>query len=315
MGGTYLLLWGTVFLSAVLLTYGISVACDDRQKLKKRVSEVEATPVAAIFRPQEQSNPLIKRIIARFSSFGKLTLKDTEETTLQKMLIHADFRSPSALTIFYGIKGILALLLPIPFILYFIVRGQLTLVPLLVTVVIGYIGYSLPQYFLGRLVRRRQDKIDRALPDVIDLFVICMEAGLALQPTLNRVADEIRDVCQEFYNELQITAGEMRNGIPRDTALRNLGKRTGVDSLQSLVTLMIQSEKLGTSLAQSLRVHADFTRVQRTLRAEEMAQKLPVKIVVPLIFFILPAMFIVIIGPGAIHMGKTLIPLLHSTVF
>ena len=106
----------------------------------------------------------------------------------------------------------------------------------------------------------------------------------------------------------------MRTGITRDTALRNLGKRTGVDSLQSLVTLMIQSERLGTSLAQSLRAHADFTRVQRTLRAEEMAQKLPVKIVVPLVFFILPAMFIVIIGPGAIQMGKTLIPLLYGKV-
>ncbi|MBU4232286.1 MAG: type II secretion system F family protein [Proteobacteria bacterium] len=314
MGGIYLLLWVAVFLAAVLLTYGASMAYDNRQKLKKRMNEVEAAPAVAIFHQQEAFNPKIKRIMAWFSSFGKFSLKNTEETTIQKMLIHANFRNPTALTIFYGFKGLMALVLPIPVILFFIVRGQLTLVPLLVTVVIGYIGYSLPQYLLGRLVRRRQDKIDRALPDVIDLFIICMEAGLSLQPTLNRVSDEIRDVCQEFYQELQITAGEMRTGITRDTALRNLGKRTGVESLQSLVTLMIQSEKLGTSLAQSLRAHADFSRVQRTLRAEEMAQKLPVKIVVPLVFFILPAMFIVIIGPGAIQMGKTLIPLLYGTV-
>jgi tight adherence protein C len=315
MIGTYLLLWGAIFLSAAILTYGISVARDERQRLKKRMSEIETAPVAAIFRPQEQSNPLIKRIIARFSSFGKMAQKDTEETALKKMLIHADFRSPSAPTIFYGIKGISALLLPIPLILFFITRSQLTPVTLLVTIVIGYVGYSLPQFVLSRLVRSRQDRIDRALPDVIDLFVICMEAGLSLQPTINRVADEIRSVCEEFYTELQITAGEMRTGIPRDAALRNLGKRTGVDSLQSLVTLMIQSEKLGTSLAQSLRAHAEFTRTQRTLRAEEMAQKLPVKIVVPLVFFILPAMFIVIIGPGAIQMAKTLIPLLYGKTF
>jgi tight adherence protein C len=314
MNGINLLLWGTVFLSAGLLTYGVSVAYENRQKLKKRVNSAEAAPVVAIFQEHKASNPAIKQIMAWFSSLGKFSLKTTEESLIQKMLIHANFRNPSALTIFYGLKGLMALLLPIPLILFFIMRGQLTASSLFFAVIIGYIGYSLPQYFLGRFVRSRQDKIDRSLPDVIDLFIICMEAGLALQPTLNRVSEEIRDVCQEFYHELQITAGEMRTGITRDTALKNLAKRTGVDSLQSLVTLMIQSEKLGTSLAQSLRAHADFTRVQRTLRAEEMAQKLPVKIVVPLVFFILPAMFIVIIGPGAIHMGRTLIPLLYGTV-
>ena len=315
MSGIHLLAWSAIFLTAVLLTYGISVAYDNRQKLKKRMDEVEAAPAIGIFRQQKATNSLIKRIITWFSSFGKLALKDTEETNIQKMLIHANFRTPNAITIFYGFKGLTALLLPIPFILFLIMRGQLTLMPLLVTVVIGYIGYSLPQYFLGRLASKRQDKIDRALPDVIDLFVICMEAGLALQPTINRVAEEIRDVSEDFYNELQITGGEMRTGIPRDTALRNLGKRTGVNSLQSLVTLMVQSEKLGTSLAQSLRAHAEFTRVQRTLRCEEMAHKLPVKIVIPLVFFILPAMFIVIVGPGVIEMGKTLIPLLYGKAF
>jgi tight adherence protein C len=315
MSGIHLLAWSAIFMTAVLLTYGISTAYENRQKLKKRMNEVEAAPAIGIFRQQGATNHPIKRIISWFSSFGKLAIKDTEETNIQKMLIHANFRTPSAITIFYGFKGLTALLLPVPFILVLIMRGQLTLVPLLVTVLISYIGYSLPQYFLGRLVRKRQDKIDRALPDVIDLFVICMEAGLALQPTINRVAEEIRDVSEDFYNELQITGGEMRTGITRDTALRNLGKRTGVNNLKSLVTLMIQSEKLGTSLAQSLRAHADFSRVQRTLRSEEMAQKLPVKIVVPLVFFILPAMFIVIVGPGAIQMGKTLIPILYGKAF
>jgi tight adherence protein C len=315
MNGIHWLAWSAIFLTAVLLTYGISAAYDNRQKLKKRLDEVEAAPAIGIFRQPAATNPLIKRIVTWFSSFGKLSLKDAEESNIQKMLMYANYRHASAITIFYGFKGLTALLLPIPLILFLIVRGQLTLLPLLITVVVGYIGYSLPQYFLGRLVAKRQDRIDRALPDVIDLLVICMEAGLSLQPTINRVAEEIRDVCEDFYTELQITGGEMRTGIPRDTALRNLGKRTGVNSLQSLVTLMIQSEKLGTSLAQSLRAHADFTRVQRTLRCEEMAQKLPVKIVVPLVFFILPAMFIVIIGPGAIEMGKTLIPLLNGKTF
>jgi tight adherence protein C len=314
MIGMNLLAWSAVFFTVALLTYGISATIGGRQKLKKRMDTAEALPTVAIFRQEKDANSLKKRIITWFSSFGKLTLKTQEETKIQTLLIHANFRSPGALTIFYGLKGLTALVLPVPFTLLLLMREHLTLFPLLATFVMGAIGYALPQYFLQRMVRNRQDKIDRALPDVIDLFVICMEAGLALQATINRVADEIRDVCLDFYQELQITGGEMRAGIPRDVALKNLGKRTGVPSVQSLVTLMVQSEKLGTSLAQSLRAHGDFTRMQRTLRAEEMASKLPVKIVVPLIFFILPAMFIVIVGPGAIHMGKTLIPLLYKVM-
>jgi tight adherence protein C len=312
MSGIDLLAWSAVFLAVVLLIYGLSTSHTNRQKLKKRAKQAEAAPTVAIFRQEEATSPRLKRVIAWLSSVGNFTVKNQEETKIQTMLIHADFRNPNAITILYALKGLTALMLTIPCALLLVIQGKLTPLYLLLTFVVGGIGYTLPQYFLSKMVEKRQDKIDRALPDVIDLLVICMEAGLALQATINRVADEIRDVCQEFYQELQITGGEMRTGIPRDTALKNLGKRTGVNSLQSLVTLMVQSERLGTSLAHSLRTHGDFTRMQRTLNAEEMAAKLPVKIVVPLIFFILPAMFIVIVGPGIIHMAKSLLPLLYN---
>jgi tight adherence protein C len=313
MSGMTWLAWGAIFTASFLLTYGISLTYSTRQQLKRRINETEvASPGVAIFRPEEATNPLKKWLSNWLISFGKLARKNQEETKVQSMLIHANFRKPNAITIFYGIKVLSAMLLPIPFSLLLIVRGNLTLLPLLGLFLVGAIGYALPQFFLNKIVHKRQDKIDRMLPDVIDLFVICMEAGLALQATINRVAEEIRGVCHDFYTELQITAGEMRTGISRDTALKNLGKRTGVQSLKSLVTLMVQSEKLGTSLADSLRAHADFSRVQRTLRAEEMAAKLPVKIVIPLVLFILPAMFIVIVGPGAIVMAKTLLPLLFG---
>jgi tight adherence protein C len=313
MSGMTWLAWGAIFTASFLLTYGISLTYSTRQQLKRRIDETEvASPGVAIFREEEATNPLKKRLANWLVSFGKLARKNQEETKIQTLLTHANFRNPKAITIFYGLKVLSAMLLPIPFSLLLIVRGQLTLSHLLGLFLVGGIGYALPQYFLNRIVRKRQDKIDRVLPDVIDLFVICMEAGLALQATINRVAEEIRSVCHDFYMELQITAGEMRTGISRDTALKNLGKRTGVQSLQSLVTLMVQSEKLGTSLADSLRAHADFSRMQRTLRAEEMAAKLPVKIVIPLVLFILPAMFIVIVGPGAIVMAKSLLPLLFG---
>jgi tight adherence protein C len=187
-------------------------------------------------------------------------------------------------------------------------HDKLTGVSILISFGLAGVGYLLPQFILQKIVNRRHEKLDKALPDVIDLFVICMEAGLSLQATVNRVAEEIRPVCPEFYSELQITGGEMRTGIARDAALTNLGQRTGVQSVQSLVTLMNQSEKMGASIAQSLRVHADFVRTQRTLRAEEKAAQLPVKIMVPMVFFIFPALFIVILGPAVIRISQQLLP-------
>ncbi len=300
------------FLAITVLAYWLCQDFSSRRNLKKRMDEPKNSPAVALLREETARDTPLKRLVHWLSPYGKLTAKEGEETKFQTMLIHAGFRNPSAVTIFYGLKAFVALVFPLPVLMFFTIRGNLTLLHIVLAFLMGAIGYSLPQFMLHRIVQRRQEKIDRALPDVIDLLIICMEAGLALQATINRVADEVKGVCREVYEELQITGGEMRTGISRDLALKNLGKRTGVQSLQSLVTLMVQSEKLGTSLTQSLRSHADFSRMQRTLGAEEMAAKLPVKIVIPLIFFILPAMFIVIVGPGVIQMARTLIPLLFG---
>ncbi|MBW1986350.1 MAG: type II secretion system F family protein [Deltaproteobacteria bacterium] len=171
-------------------------------------------------------------------------------------------------------------------------------------------GFFLPTYLLRVKIRKRQDRLDKALPDVLDLIIICMEAGLSLNGTLNLVVEEIRGIYKDFYNELLITTNEIRTGIPWHEALNNLGQRTGVQSVRSLVALMIQSDRLGASIAQALRTHADFVRVQRALRAEEQASKLAVKLLFPLICFIFPAMFIVILGPAVIRISKILLPTL-----
>jgi len=203
-------------------------------------------------------------------------------------------------------------LLPIPFIMYIVIRGKVTPVNLIFGFMLGGIGYFIPHYVLEKKVQRRQERIDKALPDVLDLFTICLEAGLGLQAAINRVADEIKSMCYDFYVELQLLAGEMRGGIVRDEALRNLAKRTGVQSVRALATLIIQSDKLGTSISQALRVHADTSRVQRGLRAEEKAGQMPVKIMIPLIFFIFPAIFVVAVGPGAIQVARNLLPRLSG---
>ena len=312
MQGLDWLIWVACFVTGTFFVYGVLHYTGSRRMVKDRFKKTTAK-VMPIYQ-RESGGKRMKRLLDWVSSCGKFATKDKENTyKLRLSLIQAGFRHPKGTAIYFGFQALGAFFLPLPYLLVNAMHGTMTSGNLMICLLLAGGGFYLPQFSLKIITKRRKDRIDRALPDVLDLLIVCMEAGLSLQPTLNRVSEEIRDVCQEFNHELQITAGEMRTGITRDTALRNLGKRTGVESLQSLVTLMIQSEKLGTSLAQSLRAHADFSRVQRTLRAEEMAQKLPVKIVVPLVFFILPAMFIVIIGPGAIQMGKTLIPLLYGT--
>jgi tight adherence protein C len=310
------LAWGGTFIAIVLMTYGLVMAYGSRRLLRKRMEEPKARrpqATVSVLRQEEAANPLLRRLFNWLTLSGQWGLRDQQEVSrVRELLIHGGFRNPKAPAILHGLKVTMGLLLPVPFVLYLIMHEKVNSTTLMVAFLLAGLGYFLPQIVLGHLVKGRQEKINRALPDVLDLFIICMEAGLALQATIKRVADEIRPVCPEFYKELQITGGEMRTGISRDLALKNLGQRTGVQSVQSLVTLMIQSERLGTSIAQSLRTHADFVRVQRTLRAEERAAKLPVKILFPMMFFIFPAMFIVIIGPGIIKIAKELLPTLYG---
>jgi tight adherence protein C len=166
-------------------------------------------------------------------------------------------------------------------------------------------GFYMVPYLLRLLTSRRQDRIDKALPDVLDLLIVCMEAGLSLQATINRVSDEVKSISIDLYKELQLTNAELRTGINREIALRNLGERTGVQNVKALVGLMIQSDRMGASIVQSLRTHAAFLRVQRSQRAEERAAKLPVKILFPLLLFIFPAIFVVVLGPAAIKITKS----------
>ena len=169
------------------------------------------------------------------------------------------------------------------------------------------LGYYLPKYILQKALKQRQNRIDRTLPDVLDLMIVAMEEGLSLQSTLNHVADEVKRISKDFHGEQRITNAELRTGIPRDNALKNMGERTGVQSVKSLIGLMIQSEKMGASISQSLRTHADFVRVQRAQKAEEMAAKLPIKIIFPTLLCMFPAIFIVILGPAAIQIYHTLL--------
>ena len=146
-----------------------------------------------------------------------------------------------------------------------------------------------------------------ALPDTIDLLVICVEAGLGLEAAITRVANELKLRSKELSEELSLLNLEMRHGMLRRDALRNLAKRTDLEALNSLVSLLIQTERFGTSITQALRVYSDAFRTERFRKAEEMATKLPIKLLFPLIFFIFPSLFVVILGPAAIRIHQVML--------
>jgi len=308
MSGVVWLMMAAAFITCAALVYGILAYYQNRQKLKERIKGGQTLAVP-LFRREEKENPLKKRFLDWVSRCGKWGMKDPEDVSLMRStLIQAGFRHPKASAVYFGLRALAAFILPLPYLLANLMRGKSATSNLLVAFLFSGAGFYLPLYFLKVITRRRQDRIDKALPDVLDLLIVCMEAGLAIQATFNRVAEEIKPVSADLHRELMITNAELRTGITRETALQNMADRTGVQSIKSLVGMMIQSEKMGTSLSQALRVHSNFLRLQRAQKAEAIAAKMPVKIMFPMLVFIFPAIFIVVLGPAAIN-------LLHSSLF
>ena len=165
------------------------------------------------------------------------------------------------------------------------------------------LGYLIPDFWLGRLIKNRQEKLRSGLPDVLDLLVICIEAGLSLDQATKRTTEELMKAQPAICDELNIVVLEQRAGRPRADCWRHLAERTDVDVLRNLVTVLVQSEQFGTSIAKTLRVHSDTLRTQRIQKVEEMAAKTTVKLVFPLVLFIFPSLFLVVLGPAFITMS------------
>ncbi len=292
------------------LTYGLCVYLGTRREMQERFAK-STTGIAPLVRRDSKNSTLREWALGAISSFGNMALgkeKEKKETSdLRLTLIQAGFRYTNSVAVFYGIKALSTMLFPLCYLIYMMWTSKVTTMNLGIALAVAALGYYLPNYILRRSLKRRQDRIDKALPDVLDLMIVSMEAGLSLQSSLNHVAEEMRRISKDLQQEFRITNAELRTGIPRDAALKNLGERTGVQSIKSLIALMIQSEKMGASIAQSLRTHADFVRVQRGQRAEELAAKMPIKIIFPTLFCIFPAIFVVILGPAAIQIYRSLI--------
>lgn len=248
---------------------------------------------------------LQRRFTILLKRFGTYTKPKREEdlSRVEKLFVRAGFRKRSAVIIFFGVKTLLAIVLPL-FYLAILIIFDLPIHLLLsafLFVLSAALGCYLPEGWLQFSLRKRQGKILESFPDALDLLVICVESGMSLDAAINRVGDEIKLSSPDVSDELRLLALELRAGKSRRDALKNFGARSGLEDVNYLATLLIQTDRLGTSLAQALRVHADSLRVKRYQGAEEKAAKLPVKMMLPLVCCIFPSLFLVVLGPPVLQ--------------
>ncbi len=237
------------------------------------------------------------------------SLRPSDEEELGKVrlkLLNAGFRNENAVAVFFGIKLILMLLgLAIAFPIVALKLGM-TRNALIITAVSGGIGFYLPGLVVGSRKKKRFEAIFLGLPDALDLMVVCVEAGLGLDAAMRRVTTELVTSCQVLCEEFAISNFQLQMGRPRKDVLRDLGLRTGVDDLRSLAAVIIQAEKFGSSIGSALRVQSDAMRLRRRQYAEERAAKTAVKIMIPMILFIFPGVFVILVGPAGIQIANTL---------
>lgn len=233
-------------------------------------------------------------------------------TIMQKRLIRAGFRSPGALKMLYGWKVSLGIALPVVTALAVIGMDLDSDRKLLVIVLAAAAGLLGPNEYVRMAAKRRQRKIRRALPNALDLLVVCVESGLGLDQAIMQAAKELEHAHPEIAQEFSMVNLELKAGKRRAEALRNLAERTAVEELKKLVAVLIQADRFGTGVAQSLRAHSDYMRVQARQVAEEKAAKLGVKLVFPIFFCILPSLFVVTVGPVMVRISRELLPMMRN---
>jgi tight adherence protein C len=251
-------------------------------------------------------------VIKLSGPFAKLSLPSTgwEQSPVRLRFVHAGYRGNAPVALYFGAKTLLSMLLPAVAYLYLVIAGaQFGTSGLLVILLsAAAVGYYLPNLVLLRLVFRRQREIFENFPDAADLMLVCVESGLGLDAALVKVTEEMQIKSIALAEELHLVSLEVRAGGSREKALRNLALRTGVEEVNSFVTMLVQADRFGTSIGASLRVFSEELRTKRRLRAEEMAAKIPLKLLFPLIFFIFPSLLLVLLGPAFIQVYRILLP-------
>lgn len=295
---------GFLFVSLLIAGAAMVFAPASGGVIERRLGELRGMPAMTVEEPSVYSESL-KKSFKRLGSYAPTSA--SEMGKLKSRLVAAGYRGSEALPVFIGVRLGCALFA------FGLLSTPLIAKPnVLLALGAAALGYLLPGMQLGRMAKKRQHKIRLSLADALDLLVVSVEAGLGLDQALQRVGDELAFAHKDLSDELRLVNLELRAGKARSEALRNLADRTGVDDLSSLAAMLIQTDKFGTSVAQSLRVHSDTLRTKRRQRAEEAAAKTGVKMVFPLVFCIFPAIWVVTIGPAAIKFVQVLFPMMHK---
>jgi tight adherence protein C len=289
------------FLAVFLLIASGGLLLFYREVMLQRISEV--------IHPRPKEKSIGSAMQQAKSSIGNLMesvenlmpRSDKEVSIAVQRLARAGYRSEAAVKVFYGYK----LVTPLVLSAIALLSGLASFGPFFVYLLTLGGGFLAPDFWLGKKIKKRQKKLNRGLPDVLDLLVICMEAGLSLDQATARTAQELKGSQPELCDELNLVVLEQHAGRGRADAWKHMAERTAVESVRNLVSMLVQTEQFGTSIAKMLRVHSDSLRVQRVQMIEEMASKTSVKLVFPLVLFIFPALFLVTLGPAAIVMVES----------
>ena len=252
----------------------------------------------------------IAEVSERVAKLSQPKDDDWDRSAVRLRFMHAGFRGKAAPAYFFAAKTLLALALPAISLAIAAPRFSAghTLDALFILLAASALGFYAPNVVLSQLTTRRQRAIVEALPDAVDLMTVCVEAGLGLDAAMLRVTEELGSKSPTLTTELELVLLELRAGAGREKALRNLAARTGVEDIDTLTTMLIQADRFGTSIGDSLRVYTDSMRTRRRMKAEEQAAKIALKLLFPLIFFIFPTLIVVLVGPAAIQIYRQLLP-------
>jgi len=301
MGSNEVLVLTTVFMAAAVLTAMLAGAVLSRSDTlgRRRLEELVAQPkvsvltqTAALTPGEDTAWDRVVNVLPTSRGTAKRLRRDMEL---------AGWTSPSTMAFFSIAELVLPVLLAIP--PYFLLDGMNRWL----AVGLGALaGYMAPGFVLGRRLRVRKKQIQNGLADALDLFVLCLEAGSSLDQAILKASEELQVAYPALGDQLRLLIAETRAGRPRIDAFRNLAARTRIDDVRALVSMLVQTDKFGTSVSQALRSHADVCRTKRRQRAEEQAQKVSVKLVFPLVFCLFPALYVVLLGPAVIQFGRVL---------
>jgi tight adherence protein C len=294
--------------AAFVLLFLIEVAPGRNPLMAQRLAEMQSanrdTPAALQRRRRQARTERLKGVLQAFGEAVQERSKNTSAVRLR--LIQAGYPNAAAVPIYMGTRVAVPALLGMGTAVLLPTLGYSAAATLIMTMYFALMGYVLPSMLVGRRLKKRQKEMQKALPDALDMLVVSVEAGLGLNQALVRVSEEIDRISPVLSEQLALVNLEIRAGTAREEALRNLADRTGLQDISSLVGMLIQTDRFGTSVAQALRVHAETMRTKRRQRAEEAAAKTTIKMVFPLVFCIFPALFVVILGPALIQIFHAL---------